>query len=177
MPSSGQSTRFSGKFPVGPVNPNRCSGVAPLTFCLQAPGGLVGQRMHLGWAGCRGEGLSFGGGGQSSGQVPPAHVKGKLGSDIASQPQKHPEGCTQSGAQRDGGMGSWLGCSTGGSPDAPEEAGAEVTGGGAGRAPRGVMRPPRPMGQGRAVGRQGKAGPAAGALQEGWGDKGRREAP
>ena len=58
--------------------------------------------MHLGWAGCRGEGLRFGGGGQSSGQVPPAHVKGKLGSDIASQPQKHPEGRRDTGVQGPG---------------------------------------------------------------------------
>lgn len=44
------------------------------------------------------------------------------------------------------------------SSDAPEEARAEVTGGGAGRAQHGVMRPPGATGRGRAAGRQGKAG-------------------
>lgn len=45
------------------------------------------------------------------------------------------------------------------SSDAPEEAGAKVTGGRAGRAQHGVIRLPGATGQGRAAGRQGKAGP------------------
>lgn len=97
----------------GLSTPNHCSGAAPVTFCPQEPGDLVRQRMHLGWAGCRGESPRFRGA-QNSGQVPPAHIKGKQGSDVTSRAPPNPRStlraAASSGAQRDGGTGSWLGC-------------------------------------------------------------------
>lgn len=69
--------------------------------------------MHLGWAGCRAEGPGFRGV-QSSGQVPPAHVKGKRGSDVTSRAPPNPRStlraAASSGVQRAGGTGSWPGC-------------------------------------------------------------------